>query len=187
MTNRPHSRRAEPATARADRRTYIGVEQSCKSVSSLAVAVVCSASGALPDPMGDWWGPVLPKRRSGADPRHCADVRFGKQQPSAERPPWTHCSHCWTAPRTPDFHRGCVKTPARAPDCSGRREPISTVARDLCANSDFSPIKPDFSQCSSRRQNDFLVPKLPGAFSPKAGIRRARIAKPPVEDRKSVV
>jgi predicted XRE-type DNA-binding protein len=63
--------------------------------------------------------------------------------------------------------RGCVKTP----DCSGRREPISTVARDLCANSDFSPIKPDFSQCSSRRQNDFLVPKLPGAFSHSLGRR----------------
>jgi hypothetical protein len=37
----------------------------------------------------------------------------------------------------------------------------------LCANSDFSPIKPDFSQCSSRRQNDFLVPKFPGAFLPR--------------------
>ena len=45
----------QPETARADRRTYIGVEQSCKSREQTGCRVVRSASsaksGALPDPM----------------------------------------------------------------------------------------------------------------------------------------
>jgi hypothetical protein len=85
----------QPEPVRVDRRTYIGVEQSCKSVSSLAVAVVRSASGAkssaLPDPMGDWWGPGPPKARVALTHVAARLFALGHQQPSAERPPWARC------------------------------------------------------------------------------------------------